>query len=305
MKKENNVIGLIGKTPLVKLSGKINPYAEKGIEIFAKLEGFNPSGSIKDRIALKMVEMAEKSGALTGGKTIIEATSGNTGIAISMIAAIKGYEMVVVMPEEVSIERRQLMQAYGAEIILVERGKGTDGAIMKAREIVEEDPEKYFMPDQFTNKYNSLAHYETLANEIIEQVPGDVDYFVTGVGTSGTLMGVGTKLKEVFSDVKVYSVEPGLGHNIQGLKNMNEAIKPQIYDENLLDGKIDIKDDDAFDLAKSLVLNEGIFVGLSSGASLFGALRIAEGMAEKGKIGNIVIIFPDRGERYISTGIFG
>ncbi len=305
MNVKDNLIGFIGNTPMMKLGSKINPYSAKGINIYAKLEGFNPSGSVKDRMALKMLEMAERKGMLTKDKTIIEATSGNTGIALSMIAAIKGYKMVVVMPMSVSIERRQLIKIYGAEVILVDTDKGTDGAILKARAIVQAEPDKYFMPDQFTNKYNSLAHYETLANEIIRQVPERVSYFVTGVGTSGTLMGVGTRLKEVYPNVKIYSVEPKMGHNIQGLKNMKEAIKPQIYDENLLDGKIGIDDEDAYVLALELVLKEGVFVGMSSGASLHGALKIADDMAERGETGNIVVIFPDRGDRYLSTGIFG
>ena len=268
--------------------------------IFAKIEGNNPGGSIKDRIALKMIKEAESSGSLTKDKTIIEPTSGNTGIGLAMIGIVKGYEVEIVMSEAVSVERRKMLLAYGAKITLTDPQKGTDGAIIKARELVKKFPKKYFMPDQFSNKFNKLAHYESTAKEIWEQTGGKIDYFVSSLGTSGTLMGVGKYLKEKNPSIKIVSAHPVKGHYIQGLKNMNEAIVPAIYDPTKIDYTIMVETEAAYRMARSIIRQEGIFVGMSSGAAMYAALEIAK----KYKKGTIVTIFPDRGEKYLSTKLF-
>jgi cysteine synthase B len=277
---------------------RLNPNPR--VKIFAKLEGFNPTGSIKDRIALKMIEQAEREGALVPGKTILEPTSGNTGIALAMIAAVKGYPLMIVMSEAVSIERRKMIQAFGAEVTLTDAKLGTDGAILKARQMVREFPDKYFMPDQFSNHYNQLAHYETTAQEILAQTEGRLDYFVSALGTSGTLMGVGLALKEKMGNVKIVSAHPVRGHYIQGLKNLEEAIVPAIYAAENVDRHIMIESEDAFELARQTARAEGILVGMSSGAALYAARTIAQEIES----GVIVTIFPDRGEKYLSTDLF-
>ena len=226
MDLHDNVIGTIGNTPLVRINRLCT---KKNVEIFAKIEGNNPTGSIKDRIALKMIEQAEADGELTAGKTIIEPTSGNTGISLAMIGIIKGYGVEIVMSEAVSIERRKMIMAFGAKVTLTEASLGTDGAILKARELLKNNPEKYFMPDQFSNEYNKMAHYKTTAEEIWKQANGRLDYFVSSLGTSGTIMGVGQALKEHHPGIKIVEAHPVKGHYIQGLKNMEEAIVPSIY----------------------------------------------------------------------------
>ena len=292
-----SILDLIGRTPMVEIH-RLNPNPR--VKIFAKLEGFNPTGSIKDRIALKMIEQAEREGALTPGKTILEPTSGNTGIALAMIAAVKGYSLMIVMSEAVSIERRKMIQAFGAEVTLTDAKLGTDGAILKARQMVREFSDKYFMPDQFSNHYNRLAHYETTAQEILAQTGGRLDYFVSTLGTSGTLMGVGLALKEKMANVKIVSAHPVRGHYIQGLKNLEEAIVPAIYSAQNVDRHIMIETEDAFELARQIARAEGIFVGMSSGAALFAARTIAQEIQS----GVIATIFPDRGEKYLSTDLF-
>ena len=292
-----SILDLIGRTPMVEIH-RLNPNPR--VKIFAKLEGFNPTGSIKDRIALKMIEQAEREGALTPGKTILEPTSGNTGIALAMIAAVKGYSLMIVMSEAVSIERRKMIQAFGAEVTLTDAKLGTDGAILKARQMVRDFPDKYFMPDQFSNHYNRLAHYETTAQEILAQTGGRLDYFVSTLGTSGTLMGVGLALKEKMANVKIVSAHPVRGHYIQGLKNLEEAIVPAIYSAQNIDRHIMIETEDAFELARQIARAEGIFVGMSSGAALFAARTIAQEIES----GVIATIFPDRGEKYLSTDLF-
>jgi cysteine synthase B len=292
-----NILETIGNTPLVRLN-KLSPRAE--VLIYAKIEGVNPGGSIKDRIALKMIEQAEVEGALTKDKTIIEATSGNTGIALAMIGAVKGYRVEIVMSEAVSIERQRMIKAFGAKVILTSADKGTDGAILKVKELVKKYPNKYFTPDQFSNKYNKLAHYETTAAEIWSQTSGRIDYFVSAVGTSGTLMGVGTYLKKMNPNIKIVSAEPTKGHYIQGLKNMAEALVPSIYNPDLIDEIVPIDTQEAFGAAREIVKKEGIFVGMSSGA----ALLAAQAVAQKIKQGVVVTIFPDRGEKYLSTDLF-
>ncbi len=293
----NNILDLIGNTPLVKINN-LNP--NPNVEIYAKLEGNNPGGSIKDRIALKMIEQAESEGKLTKDKTIIEATSGNTGIALSMIGSIKGYNVSIVMSSAVSKERRKTIKAFGADIILTDAEKGTDGAILKVNELLKKHPDKYFCTDQFTNKYNKIAHYETTAGEILEQTRGRIDYFVSAIGTSGTIMGVGKYLKECNPNVKIVCAHPVTGHYIQGLKNMEEAIVPSIYDPSNIDIEVMIESEKAFEMTRKLAKNEGIFAGMSSGAAMLASIETAKN-AEKGVI---VTIFPDRGDRYLSTDLF-
>jgi len=293
----NTILDLIGNTPLVRIN-RLNP--NPNANIYAKLEGDNPGGSIKDRIARKMIEQAETEGTLTKGKTIIEATSGNTGISLAMIGNIKGYDVEIVMSEAVSSERRKTIKAFGAKITLTDAEKGTDGAILKVKELLEKYPDKYFCTDQFTNKYNKIAHYETTAGEIIEQTRGRIDYFVSAIGTSGTIMGVGKYLKECNPNVKIVCAHPVRGHYIQGLKNMEEAIVPAIYDPSKIDIEIMVETEDAFGMTRQLAKKEGIFAGMSSGAAMIAAVETAKII----KSGNIVVIFPDRGDRYLSTDLF-
>ncbi|MHC4713710.1 MAG: PLP-dependent cysteine synthase family protein [Planctomycetota bacterium] len=292
-----DLMSAIGNTPLVEIR-HLN--GNGGVRILAKLEGNNPGGSIKDRPALWMVLRAEESGELTKDKTILEPTSGNTGIALAMIGAAKGYRVKLTLPECVSAERRHVLEAFGAEVVLTPAREGTDGAIRKAHEILEREPDKYYMPNQFTNESNILAHYETTGPEIFEQTHGEIDVFVTGMGTTGTLMGVSRYLKERDESIRVVGVEPTEGHTIQGLKNMNEAIVPDIYDPARLDDKIVAEDGLAFETTRRLATEEGIFAGVSAGAAVAGALQVAGDM----KSGTVVTIIPDRGDRYLSTMLF-
>lgn len=294
---KENILHTIGDTPLVKIN-RLN--TKKSVEIYAKLEGFNPTGSIKDRIALKMIEQAEANGELTFHKTIIEPTSGNTGIGLAMIGAVKGYNVEIVMSKAVSIERRKMIQAFGATIILTSAIEGTDGAIKKARELLEENPHKYFMPDQFSNEYNKIAHYKTTGEEIWKQTNRKIDFFVSSLGTSGTIMGVGKALKENNPKIKIVSAHPVKGHYIQGLKNMGEAIVPAIYDPQKIDETIMVETEEAYKMTREIIVKEGIFVGMSSGAAMYAALEIAK----KINSGTIVVVFPDRGEKYLSTKLF-
>ena len=291
------VLSSIGNTPLVEIKN-INP--NKKVRIFAKLEGSNPGGSVKDRPAFYMVKMAEEQGLLTREKIILEATSGNTGIGLAMVAAARGYRLKLTMPACVSMERRSILEALGAEIVLTPAEQGTDGAILESRRIHEESPEIYYMPNQFENQYNAMAHYETTGPEILRQTGGEVSAVVAGIGTTGTIMGVGRRLKEHSSSIKIIGVEPIKGHKIQGLKNMKEAIVPGIFNPSGLDDKITIDDETAYDAARALALREGLFVGMSSGAALAGAIVLAGTMES----GNIVTLFPDRGDRYLSTTLF-
>ena len=293
----SSILDTIGNTPLVKIR---NMGVSPGVDIYAKLEGFNPTGSIKDRIALKMIEQAEEDGNLTKGKTIIEATSGNTGIGLAMIGAVKGYEVIIVMSEAVSVERQKMIKAFGGKIVLTPAPLGTDGAIMETRRIIAADPGRYFNPNQFSNEYNKLAHYKTTAEEIWRQTGGKVTHFVSALGTSGTLMGVGKNLKEKNPDIRIIEAHPEKGHYIQGLKNMQEAIVPEIYDPSQIDISVMIDSEKAFEISRRIVVEEGIFVGMSSGAAMLAALEISEKLER----GLIAVIFPDRGEKYLSTGLF-
>jgi S-sulfo-L-cysteine synthase (O-acetyl-L-serine-dependent) len=291
------LVDSVGHTPLVDISSLVD---KPNVQILAKLEGSNPGGSIKDRPALYMIEKAEESGELTHDKIILEPTSGNTGIAIAMIGAAKGYRVKLVMPACVSAERRGVLEAYGAEVILSPGCEATDGAIRLAHKILNENPDTYYMPNQYANPNNPLAHYETTGPEILQQCAGQIDYFVAGLGTSGTLMGLSRYFADYAPQVKVVGVEPTLGHKVQGLKNMQEAIVPDIYDENRLHQKLVVEDEEAYEMARQLATKLGIFVGMSSGAAAAGAVRIANQIDS----GTIVTILPDRGDRYLSTNLF-
>jgi cysteinyl-tRNA synthetase len=293
----NDILELIGHTPMVRLN-RLNP--NKKVNIWAKMESFNPGGSVKDRIALSMVEAAEKKGVLTRDKTIIEATSGNTGIGLAMVAAVKGYPLILAMPESASLERQKILKAYGAKLLLTSAQLGTDGSIDLVYQMARENPDKYFLPDQFNNQDNIAAHYEGTAQEIWEQTKGKLSMVVATMGTTGTLMGLTRRLKEFNPAVKIIGVEPYLGHKIQGLKNMKESYKPGIYDKNILDEVVHVEDEEAFETARKMAREEGLLVGMSSGA----AIAVALAKAQQLKKGIIVAICPDGGERYLSTTLF-
>jgi cysteine synthase B len=298
MKNGNiNVLGAIGNTPVVQLT---NLNGTSGVKIYAKLEGNNPGGSIKDRPAFYMIAMAEKTGELTKDKTIIEPTSGNTGIAIAMIGAAKGYKVKLYMPECVSVERQLILQAFGAEVVLTPAKEAVDGSIRRAHEALKNEPDKYFMPNQFDNPNNVLAHYETTGPEIYSQMKGKIDVFLCAIGTTGTLMGTGTYLREKVKGIRIVAVEPTLGHTIQGLKNMQESVVPSIFNPEIYDEKLTVEDGVAFETTRLMAVREGLFTGMSSGAAVAGALEVAKDM----KKGNIVVILPDRGDRYLSTTLF-
>lgn len=287
----------IGNTPLVELA-RITPNPR--VRILAKLEGNNPGGSVKDRPALYMLAGAEQRGELTHDKVILEPTSGNTGIAIAMLGTARGYKVKLVMPACVSLERRSVLQAYGADLVLSPSEERTDGAIRVAYRMFEESPDEYYMPNQYANPDNPRAHFETTGPEIVVQCGGDIDCFVAGMGTGGTLMGMSRFFREMKPSVRVVGVEPVLGHRIQGLKNMKEAIVPPIYREGDLSAKVVVEDEPAFEMARRLAVEEGLFVGMSSGAAVAGACEVAKDMDH----GTIVVLLPDRGDRYLSTSLF-
>jgi cysteinyl-tRNA synthetase len=296
-KKKGSILDLIGNTPLVHIN-KLNP--NRDVKILAKLESFNPGGSVKDRAALYMIEEAEKSGELTKDKIILEATSGNTGIGLAMVAAVKGYRLLLTMSESMSEERVKILTAMGADIEFTPARLGTDGAIERAYRLLRENPETYWLVDQFNNEANWMAHYYGTAMEIWEQTAGELDMIVATMGTSGTLMGLSRRFKEIKPDVQIVGVEPYLGHKIQGLKNMKESYRPGIFERHRIDRIIHIDDEDAFETSRMLVRQEGIFVGMSSGAAVAAALKIAG----EGNASRIVVILPDGGERYLSTPLF-
>ena len=304
MKIYKNIAELIGKTPLVRLSN----YNDTQADILAKLEYFNPAGSIKDRIAKAMIDDAEASGKLEPDSVIIEPTSGNTGIGLASVAAAKGYRVIIVMPETMSVERRQLMKAYGAELVLTEGAKGMKGAIAKAKELAEEIPNS-FIPSQFTNSANPKAHFETTGPEIYEDTDGEVDIFVAGVGTGGTVTGVGEYLKSKNPDIKVVAVEPASSavlstgvagaHKIQGI---GAGFVPDVLNTDIYDEIVTVENDDAFATGNFIGKNEGVLVGISSGAAVFAALELAKRPENEGK--TIVVLLPDTGDRYLSTPLF-
>ncbi len=290
-----DIVDAIGNTPLVEVA-RVSP--KPSVRIFCKLEFYNPTGSLKDRIAKYMIEQAEQRGDLTPGQTIIEPTSGNTGISLALIGRRKGYTVKVVVPENITVERRQLLELYGAEIIYSDARRGTNGAIEVAKKLAAENPD-WYMPYQYGNQANVQAHYETTGTEILEALP-DVDVFVAGLGTGGTLMGVGRRLKEVNSKTQVIAVEPHPGDLVQGLRSLEEGFIPPILDMSLLDGKIIVDSRCAFALTRDLTLKEGIFAGVSSGAVIHCAIRTAHKMER----GNIVCLLADGGWKYVSLGVW-
>ena len=289
-----NILEAIGNTPLVELQN-LNPNPR--VKVLCKLEGCNPGGSVKDRPALYMINEAEESGGLAPHKVILEPTSGNTGIALAMIGAAKGYAVELCMPECVSTERRLILEGFGAHVFPTSAKENIDGAIRQAQALMQQNPGKYFMPNQYENPANALAHFESTGPEVYRQTNGAIDYFVAGMGTSGTLMGTGRYLKSVKPAVKIVGVEPVEGHTIQGLKNMTESMIPGIYHEDELDAKETVDDGEAFEITRLLATKEGLFVGTSGGAAAAVALRVAERIDS----GTIVVILPDRGDRYLST----
>ena len=298
---------LIGKTPLLELTHIEKKYGLKA-KIFAKLEYFNPAGSVKDRIAKAMIDDAEEKGLLKEGSVIIEPTSGNTGIGLASVAAARGYRIIIVMPETMSVERRQIMKAYGAELVLTDGAKGMKGAIEKADELAKEIPNS-FVPGQFVNEANPKAHFATTGPEIFSDTDGRVDFFVAGVGTGGTITGTGKYLKSKLPNVKVVAVEPkssavlstGVAgpHKIQGI---GAGFVPKVLDTAVYDEIIPVENDDAFAMGKEVGRNEGVLVGISSGAALWAAVELAKRPENEGK--NIVVLFPDTGDRYLSTPLF-
>ncbi len=288
------ILDLIGNTPMVQINHlNKNP----NLKIYVKLEKFNIGGSVKDRIAKYMIEQAEKTGQLNKDKIVIEPTSGNTGIGLALVCRVKGYNLILVMPENMTMERRQILNAIGAKIILSEADKGMDGAEDLARKIVSQNPDKYFMPNQFANQANMLAHYETTAEEIWRDTKGRVTHFVAGIGTTGTLMGVSKRLKEYNPDIQVIAVEPEKDTTIQGLKNLETQYVPAIWQKELVDEIHKVNAKEAEDAARLLALQEGIFVGPSSGAIFHIALKKAKEISK----GVMVAIAPDGGEKYLST----
>ena len=285
---------------MVKI-GRITSDLPSGVEIYAKLESYNPGGSVKDRPALRMIEEAEESGELTKNKVILDSTSGNTGIAYAMIGAIKGYKVTLVMPANVSDERKKTVAAFGADVVYSDPLEGSDGAILLAKEILAEDPAKYFQPDQYNNPANVRAHYYGTAEEIISQTKGRITHFVATIGTGGTIMGNGRRLKEYNSNIVVKALEPESPfHGIEGLKHMDSSIVPGIYKEEELNGKIPIPTEASYDMCIRLSREEGLFVGQSSGAAMWGALELAKGLTK----GIIVTIFPDGGDKYLTTALW-
>jgi len=295
-----NILSLIGQTPLVSLD---RFSARPNVKILAKVESVNPGGSIKDRVALAMIETAERNGEIGPGKTVIEATSGNTGIGLAMVCAVKGYKLKLLMPETASEERKRIMRALGAEIVLTEGRLGTDGAIEEAYRLAREEPDKYALMDQFNNPAGITAHYLGTAKEIWDQTKGKVTHAVAALGTTGTAMGLVSRLKELNPEIAVVAVEPYAGHKIQGLKNMQESYPPGIFDRKRLDKVLRVEDEEAFELCRELASKEGLFVGMSSGAALAGALRLVREMPED-REALVVVVFPDGGERYLSTNLF-
>ena len=293
----NSVLDAIGNTPLIRIN-RLCP--NDRVYLYGKLESSNPGGSVKERIALAMIEAGEKSGELTPDKIVLEATSGNTGIGLAMVCAAKGYRCQLVMSESASLERRKIMQAYGAEILLTPAHRSTDGAIEKAYAMAREHPDRYFLTDQFNNEANWQAHYNTTAPEIWQQTEGRVTHIVATLGTSGTVMGLYAWFNEYHPEVRIIAVEPFLGHKIQGLKNMKESYRPGIFDKSKASEIVNIEDEDAFHMARLLARKEGLLVGMSSGAAMFAAINLAKKLQD----GFIVCLLPDSGERYLSTPLF-
>ncbi|MBT5773719.1 MAG: cysteine synthase family protein [Dehalococcoidia bacterium] len=291
----DSVLDLVGNTPLVEIS-QLSP--NPNVQIFAKLEGHNPTGSVKDRIAKFMIEAAEADGLLQPGQTILEPTSGNTGIALALVARVHGYRLKVVMPDAVSRERVELLEAFGAEIIYSPGDLGTNGSVAMAKEVAAEHPE-WFMPFQYENEHNPRAHYETTGQEIIDDLP-DLDAFVAGLGTGGTLTGVGRRLKEHNPTIRIIAAAPHPGDMVQGLRSLEEGYIPPVFDETVLDGRIVVDSETSFKVTRDLTLQAGIFAGISAGA----AVRAAQRAAERMDSGKIVTLLADGGWKYLSTGLW-
>jgi cysteine synthase B len=298
--KVESILELIGNTPLLEIN-RITEGIPAGVKIYAKLEGLNPGGSVKDRPALRMVQEGLQSKKLRPGKTIIDSTSGNTGIALALIGSVLGYPVELIMPGNVSAERKHIIHAYGAKVSYSDPLEGSDGAIRLCRKILEADPGKYFKPDQYFNPMNPQAHYENTGPEIYRQTHQTVTHFVAGIGTGGTVMGTGRYLKEVNSKIQVIAVEPDDAlHGLEGLKHMASSIVPGIYHEEKLDGKIPVSTEDAYSMVYRLSQEEGVLVGQSSGAAMFAALKVARKLRK----GTIVTIFPDFGDKYLTTNLW-
>ena len=291
---------LIGNTPLLRIRMFEREFPR--VEVYAKAEWFNPGGSVKDRAALSMIEDGERRGALTFERSIIDSTSGNTGIAYAMVAAAKGYRVKLVMPANVSAERKALIGAYGAEVVYSDAGEGSDGAIRLVRELVAAEPDRYFYPDQYSNPANAQAHYDGTAVEILQQTEGRVTHFIAGLGTTGTFVGTSRRLKEHDPSIRTIAVQPDDSfHGLEGLKHIPTAIVPKIWDPSLADEIWDCPTEPAYDLARAAARSEGLLVGHSSGAALWAARRLAGAIGE----GVVVTVFPDSGDRYLSTGLYG
>jgi len=291
----------IGNTPLVRV--RLFEREFPNLEVYAKAEWFNPGGSVKDRAALAMIEDGERRGALTREQTIVDSTSGNTGIAYALVGAAKGYRVKLVMPGNVSAERKALVTAYGAEIVYSDAGDGSDGAILKVRELVELNPRAYFYPDQYSNPANPRAHYDGTAVEILEQTGGRITHFVAGLGTTGTFVGTSRRLKEHDASIKTIAVQPEDSfHGLEGLKHLPTAIVPRIWDASLADEVWGAPTEPAYDLARELARTEGLLVGHSSGAALWAVRELARSGVREGVV---VTVFPDSGDRYLSTGLYG
>jgi len=300
-KKVDSALDLIGDTPLVEIHKITEGIVPSRVRIFAKLEGFNPGGSVKDRPALRMVQEGIRTGKLRSGKTILDSTSGNTGIALALIGRILGYPVELIVPANVSVERKKIIYAYGAKVTYSDPLEGSDGAIRLCRQILDENPDKYFKPDQYFNPMNPQAHYDTTGPEIYRQTNQTITHFVAGIGTGGTVMGTGRYLKEMNPAIQVIAVEPDDAlHGLEGLKHMASSIVPGIYHEEELDEKISVATDDAYAMVYRLSQEEGLLVGQSSGAALFAALKIAR----KLRSGTIVTLFPDFGDKYLTTNLW-
>ncbi len=297
---KRSVIELVGNTPLVRIN-RITGSLPEEVEIYVKLEGYNPGGSVKDRAALRMIEDAEKGGRLTKDKVILDSTSGNTGIAYAWIGAVKGYKVELVVPANVSEERKKILHAFGAHVIYSNPLEGSDGAIRLAWKLYVDNPNKYCKLDQYNNPSNPQAHFDTTGPEIIEQTEGRITHFVASIGTGGTIMGTGRRLKEFNKDIRVIAVEPESAfHGLEGLKHMASSIVPGIYHEEELDEKVPAPTEESYAMAKRLAMEEGLLVGQSSGAAMWGAMEVAK----KLKKGVIVVIFPDGGDKYLSTRLW-
>ncbi len=304
-KTRSSILNLVGNTPLLRIRKVLPPDISPEVEIYAKLESFNPGGSVKDRPALNMFLRAQRDGLIKEGKVVVDATSGNTGIALAMVGSAFGIPVELAMPANVSEERKRIIQAYGAKVYLTDPLEGTDGAILFVRDLVEKNPDRYVYLDQYNNPANWEAHYYSTGVEIWKQTEGRVTHFVAGIGTGGTIMGAGRRLKAYNQDVQIIGVQPAHPfHGIEGLKHMESSIKPGIFNENYLDRTIFVETEDAYEWARKLAREEAVFVGQSSGAALWACIKLARELSDRGEKAVIVTVFPDGGERYLTTALF-